>query len=192
MKINQKFSVNVFETLHAVYTKVCLPSVPHTQVKPSFFSPQGQYRSCKEWRVHVYLRRKHVSERVNCAAERLHKPCIFLSLSPSSSQTKASCRESFSMLVSGSCGQSVTRAKRVWPPRDGNWDQQRQKKRALEPSATRTCRQRETETESEEAENREIEERERDRGWKEGETKWGRRLWKRDAAAEKPDRKKDR
>lgn len=96
----------------------------------SVHNPQGHQRSCKEWKVHVYIGRKRVSKQVNCAAEWLHKTCIFLSPSLSLSQTKASCRESFSMLVSGSCGQSVTRAKRVWPAWDGNRDQQRQNKKS--------------------------------------------------------------
>lgn len=95
---------------------------------------------------------------------------LFFSLSPSPSQTKASCRESFSMLVSGSCGQSVTRAKRVWPARDGNGDRVI---RALEPSATSTFR-----------------ERERDGGWKEREIKSAGRQWKRNAA--NSDRQRDR
>lgn len=52
---------------------------------------QGQERSCKEWKVCVYLRRKHVRERLNCAAECLHKPSIFpiFFFSPFSSQTKS-------------------------------------------------------------------------------------------------------
>lgn len=37
----------------------------------------------KEWKVCVYLRGKHVSKPVNCAAEWLHKPSVFLFLSPS-------------------------------------------------------------------------------------------------------------
>lgn len=93
---------------------------------------------------------------------------LFFSLSPSPSQTKASCRESFSMLVSGSCGQSVTRAKRVWPARDGN---RHRAIRALEPSATSRFR-------------------ERDGGWKERGRKSAGRQWERNAA--NSDRRRDR
>lgn len=99
------------------------------QVKANlFFSrkaihPQGRWRSCKGMKG-LCLSKGKACQRPSqlCSWVVTLTLCFPLSFSISNLKQKASCRESFSMLVSGSCGQPVTRAKGVWPAWDGNRD----------------------------------------------------------------------
>lgn len=103
-----------------------------TDKSVSFFSAQtsqGQQRSGEEWKVRVYPRRKKKKRTLSASGGIVQlsgyiNRLFFFPFPPFSSQTKASCWESFSRIVSGSCRQCVSaRAQRVWPAWDGNPDQ---------------------------------------------------------------------